>query len=327
MAKTPGLIAPMKSADVKGDLSLVRVPCLYSPKFDGFRASVQECPDESRGGYYPMVLSSNLKPIPNEFVQGLLGIEACNGFDGELVVGDPTDKPFKRTSSGVTSRSGEPDFKFYVFDYLRALHLPYEDRLHILSKLVKKLPKRLQGRVVLVAHERALTHEDLRVEEERAVACGYEGLMTRDPQGPHKEGYPTIKENWLCKVKRRPDAECRVLGCYEQTENTNAPTKNALGKTQRSSHKAGKVGKGTLGGFEVEGVNGPYAGKVWTMGTGNGLTDAERARLWDIWLRTPKKLIGTLRKYSYDPGGGPDAPRQPIDEGARDPSDMAKVQR
>ena len=53
------LIKPMLSGTVT-DPAALRYPVLVSPKLDGYRASVQ-------GG---VVLSRNLKPIPNAHVRG-----------------------------------------------------------------------------------------------------------------------------------------------------------------------------------------------------------------------------------------------------------------
>lgn len=117
------LVKPMKSADLEGDVTKVKFPCWGSPKLDGYRATVQECPDDqSVGGrvYWPVVLSNNLKPIRNRFIQKILSDDRLLGMDGELIVGDPADDPFNRTSSGVTRAEGEPDFKLYVFDTVKS---------------------------------------------------------------------------------------------------------------------------------------------------------------------------------------------------------------
>mgnify|MGYP005609938573 FL=1 len=53
---------------------------VISPKLDGIRAIV-------RGG---VVMSRNLKPIPNPVVQERF--KHLEGFDGELIVGDSTSK-------------------------------------------------------------------------------------------------------------------------------------------------------------------------------------------------------------------------------------------
>ena len=60
-------------------LSQVKYPVLGSCKLDGVRAVVRE----------GMLLSRSLKPIPNKFLQKQFSM--LEGFDGELILGDPDD--------------------------------------------------------------------------------------------------------------------------------------------------------------------------------------------------------------------------------------------
>jgi len=87
------------------DLEKLRLPLLGSPKLDGIRAIVID----------GVVVSRNLKPIPNRRIQAIFGKNFLNGLDGELIVGDPTAKDaFRQTSSGVMSIEGDPDAMFHV---------------------------------------------------------------------------------------------------------------------------------------------------------------------------------------------------------------------
>src|SRR5690606_34176502 len=82
----------------KADLDKIRFPVLASPKIDGVRAVVL-------GG---VVLSRNMKPIPNRHVQSLFGNKVFGDLDGELVVGKPNDPDvFRKTTSGVMSVEGD----------------------------------------------------------------------------------------------------------------------------------------------------------------------------------------------------------------------------
>jgi DNA ligase-1 len=104
----------------EADLSKVKYPCLVSPKLDGIRALVLD----------GKLVSRNLKPIPNAYVRETIEryADILEGFDGEPVVGSPTaENCFNMSSSGIMSREGEPDFKFYVFD--RVGEEPYHKRL------------------------------------------------------------------------------------------------------------------------------------------------------------------------------------------------------
>ena len=96
------MFKPMLSG--KAILSRLSYPCLVSPKLDGVRAIVIN----------GVVMSRNLKPIPNAYIQKILG--EFEYYDGELIVGDPTDPAcYRNTVSGVMSMDGEPKVKFWVF--------------------------------------------------------------------------------------------------------------------------------------------------------------------------------------------------------------------
>ena len=87
---------PMLACDY--DPAKLKYPCIASPKLDGVRGLVS-------GG---SVLSRSLKQIPNKFVQEMLGgYPPLDGFDGELIVGSPTDKNcyMRRSSRGTRPRA------------------------------------------------------------------------------------------------------------------------------------------------------------------------------------------------------------------------------
>ena len=77
--------------------------------------------------------------------------------------------------------------------------------------------------------------------EELKLCEGYEGIMLRDPFGRYKHGRSTLKEGGLAAIKRFVDAEARIVGTYEQMENTNEKQINELGRSSRSHAKAGKL--------------------------------------------------------------------------------------
>lgn len=125
---------PMLSATV-AEVAKLRFPLLASHKLDGIRALVRD----------GVVVSRNLKPIPNRHVQALFGRREYEGLDGELLVGDPTDpRAFLGTTSAVMSREGEPDVYFHVFDDCTTPAAPFRERY-------AHLQRRLGDRMVLVA--------------------------------------------------------------------------------------------------------------------------------------------------------------------------------
>ena len=288
------------------------LPKLGSPKYDGVRALII-------GG---VVLSRNFKPIPSARVQTLFGRRELNGFDGELIVGPPTSSTcYRDTMSGVMSVDANPrDVRLYVFDdFTRSVpyaeqQIPYSDRLQELAARLKNLK---HEHVSYVQHERVTSLGLMTALEERYLGEGYEGLMLRDPRSPYKHGRSTEREGYLLKVKRFEDGEAVVTGVEELMHNTNEVTKDALGRTARSSHQANLVGRGMLGAFLVRDLKTDVAFKI---GTGQGLTEDDRKRLWGN--DRGASLIATVRKYRFFPSGSKERPRFPVDLGARDPIDL-----
>lgn len=99
------LLKPMLAVDAKSD---IRFPVYASPKLDGIRALIVN----------GKVMSRSMKEIPNEFIQQELGkFPILDGLDGELIVGAANDyNAMQNTSSGVMTRSGKPEFTFYVLN-------------------------------------------------------------------------------------------------------------------------------------------------------------------------------------------------------------------
>ena len=174
------------------------------------------------------------------------------GLDGELIVGDPfAPDAFRKTTSLVMSDDKPLDwFKgeelvYHVFDKFgeqgfsdRMLKAASDtSRAGSIAKWVFQSPIR--------------TLEELDVYEAGLLALGAEGVMLRAFDGPYKQGRSTENEGYLVKVKRFEDSEAVILGSYEEMENTNEKQTNELGRSKRSTEKAGLVPKGTLGGLEV----------------------------------------------------------------------------
>ena len=274
------------------DVANLRFPVLVSPKLDGVRCLV-------RGGE---AVTRNLKPVPNAHVRRLLS--HVDNLDGELVVGEPfAAGVFNRTVSAVMRRDGEPEFKFFAFDR------PDDPRPFALRQLLSgEEVLRSSGAVRPVVHTWIEDEAALLEYESRALARGYEGVMIRDPNGPYKHGRSTLKEGALLKLKRFEDAEAVVIGFEELQHNGNAATTDALGHTERSTHKAGLTAGGTLGALVVQADGWP---EPFRIGTG---FDAA-ARL-DIWTRR-EALLGQRLKFKHQAIGAKDAPRFPVFLGGR----------
>lgn len=294
------------------DGSNLQYPLLASPKLDGVRAFVW-------GG---VVYSRKLKPIPNQYIQATLGCPELEGFDGELICGDPTaPDAFRTTSSAVMSIAVEPDeVTFHVFDVLNLEpSVEYSLRLYHLSKYLKgavgvrKSLAKLRVYVEPLAHTTIMDAEQLEVYEAEALQAGYEGVMLRSPSGPYKQGRSTAREGYLLKLKRFEDSEAEVLGFEQQMHNENTAETNELGRTKRSSKKAGLVGAGVLGALKVRDCK---TGVEFSVGS--GFKADERASLW----QQRKALVGKYIKYRFFPTGSKDKPRFPTYLGFRDPIDF-----
>lgn len=272
----------------------LRFPVLASPKLDGIRAYVKD----------GVVLSRQNKPIPNDHVQSLFS--KYEHFDGELIVGEPTDPMcYRNTMSGVMSEDGEPDVTFFVFDHLGDGSAPYRVRLGVINA------HRFEA-VSLLAQIYLESHDALKQYEAHCLSAGYEGVILRCPNAPYKQGRSTVREGYLLKVKTFRDFECKIVGFEERMHNTNEASISETGHTKRSSHKAGKVGRGDLGALVLEDPSGIR------FNCGTGFTDIERKKLWAI----RHSLIGKIVKVKAFPIGGYEAPRHPVFAGFRDRRDM-----
>lgn len=286
---------PMLASNLEADKYPLQFPVISSYKYDGIRCLIIN----------GKAVSRNFKPIPNEYVRNYLEANCVSGLDGELMV----PGGFRNVSSGIMSFGGEPDFEYHVFDYVVGrLTKPYINRLEDLNALV--LPDKVKIVPTVVVHNM----EALLVEEEAALAAGYEGLMTRNFLGGYKCGRASSKSGDLLKIKRFDDSEALIIGYEEQMENTNFADKDAFGRTKRSSCKDGMVPKGTLGAWLGRDL---YSGVEFSVGS--GMDDLTRQDYWD---RRDEMVGSAVFKYKYQ-GVTKDKPRFPIFQGLRPEGDRS----
>lgn len=282
------------------ELESLRYPLLGSVKLDGIRATVKD----------GVLLSRTMTPIPNADTQLRFAIPEFEGLDGELIVGPPNDQNCMQTTmSGVMTRDGEPNASWYIFDKWN-VERPYVQRARVAKELITVFNFEP---LKWLSQERIDSPDMLREYEEWAVSEGYEGVILRAPDGPYKQNRSTVKEGYMLKIKRFEDSEAEVLGCYELQHNDNEATIDVRGHTKRSTHKAGKVDAGVLGGFNVRDI---YTGVEFDLGT--GFTAEQRKNLWE----GRRYLTGKLVKYKHFPIGVVDKPRHPIYLGFRDRRDV-----
>ena len=283
---------------VAADFDKIVYPVYASPKLDGIRCSIVD----------GKALTRSLKAIPNLHISGALSRAALEGLDGELIVGEPTSKTvYTNTVSSVMRVSGQPAFTYYVFD-LHDAPSGFSGRRQAMLDILGKGAWGEFPQISLLEQNLLQNEADLLAYEIEKVAEGYEGIILRSPSAPYKYGRSTVNEGYLLKVKRFEDSECEIIGIEEEMYNGNAAETNELGRTKRSSHKAGKIGKGTMGALVVRDL---VSGIEFNIGT--GFTAEQRAAEW---------TIGSLHKYKFFPVGVKIAPRHPVYLGARSTLDL-----
>lgn len=283
------------------ELRALRWPKLLSPKVDGVRAL---CVRSATSGA-PVLVSRKLLPIPNRHVQRLYAREEYVGLDGELAVGNLTDKNLmQQTTSGVMSEDGEPDAKWMVFDRWD-LDAPY----------FKRAQSAKFASPYWLPHYPVYSYDEVMARESALLDLGYEGAILRDPKAPYKHGRSTLREEYLVKVKRFVDSEAIVTGFEELEHNLNEATINELGHTKRSSHQENKVGGDRLG--VLIGWDPKYNWEV----RASGFTYEQSVNLWAM----RQMLIDKIFVYKFFPIGIKDKPRHPgykNFKSFRDPRDM-----
>lgn len=293
---------PMLAATVD-DLADVKYPVYASPKLDGVRALV-------KGG---RLYSRTLKPVPNKYVNELFARSSFSGFDGELIYGSPTAKDVYRQTVSVTGSDDKAegrDVKFHVFDR-------WDVKGPLTARLKNDLDRvdwgQLDG-LVRVEQRLVKSAEELLQFETECLDAGYEGLILRSPDGLYKFGRSTVKQQGMMKLKRFVDSEFLLLRVVEEMHNANAAKKNALGRTERSSHQAGLVPTGRAGALEVRDLK---SGVEFSIGT--GLNDEDRAWFWKHRAALEGKFVGKYKSFLI---GVKDKPRFPVYLGPREKWDL-----
>lgn len=293
---------------VNAELDKIKFPVLATPKIDGIRCIVKDGRCTSR----------NMKDIPNRYVREtilmLLGNETIFGhpvmFDGEIIVGTT----FQNTSSSVMSFEGEPDFTYRIFDFVidNEFKMPYDMRMSMLAQWFEGMSRTSYFDCLfpVLVHN----NESLLTYKGNWIDLGYEGAMLRSRNGPYKFGRSTVKEGYLLKIKDFEDSEAEIIGFEEQLHNANEAKKDALGHTERSTHKENMIGKNTLGSLKVRDLKTKLEFSV-----GSGLSDDDREKIWN----NQYSYLGRIISYKFQPHGQKDLPRFPVFKGFRDPGDMS----
>lgn len=303
-------------------LDAVRFPCIVQPKIDGVRAL----------NLTGTLTGRSLKPFEGFGVTQMWSLPQFRYLDGEMTLGNKPNCT-ERLCSLTTGAMGRfkdvdemPDLHWWVFDCLADPSLPYGARYAQLESKMQELAD--YRRIHLVPRSVHVgTRELLDTLIGEFFEQGYEGAIIRNPDAPYKSGRATQKGQELWRVKSWADAEILVTGITEGQVNGNEAKKNALGRTERSSAKAGMVANaqvGSIQGVMLADFHCPISGKLLfekgldiTVGSGEmTVKEAER------YFRNPKEIVGHIVKFKHMTHGVKDLPRFPTYVSHRLPQDM-----
>lgn len=269
-----------------GELAGLTYPLLASPKLDGIRCLL-----------HPQLgcVTRSFKQIPNKHINQTLKKYSFSCLDGELVTynNDNSIRTFNEIQSDVMSQDGTPRFSFLVFDKFTAPERPFEERIRGASWFVEDFTCN-HPCMQMVPHELIRNCEELERYEQAMVDGGWEGVMTRKPDMPYKEGRSTPRQEGLLKIKRFEDDEGVIVGCTQLHDKDGGP-------------------KDTLGALIL-------GTKQWGhIGVGSGFTEQQRD---DIW-HSHHEYMGRHVTFKYQPSGVKNKPRFPTFLGFRDKRDMS----
>ena len=280
-------------------------PLYVSPKLDGVRCLHKD--------NYPVMRS--LRLIPNYYIRNMLTSSKLDGLDGELIVGNETDElVFNITTSAVSTAEGEPNFRYFIFDYWNDIDSkrPFCERYENLKQRYLTLKEEFPF-IEIIEHKLIHNLQELEAFEEDCLNKGYEGIIIRSVNGFYKYGRSSIKEGLFLRLKRFKDSEAEIIGFEELHRNGNEAKLDLLGYTERSTKKENLIPGNTLGSLIVRDVK---TGIVFNIGS--GLNDETRKLFW----ANRDSLTGKIIKYKYFPIGRKKKPRFPIYIGLRSKLDM-----
>lgn len=300
-------------------LDQVRFPCWVQPKIDGVRAL----------NLNGRLTGRSLDEFKGFGITEYFSQPEFQYLDGEMILGnDPTAELLCSQTTGAMGRfkgvDEMPDLHWYVFDYLREPEIAYHARYNQLRQQVILLG---DPRIHLVPVWECFDLSGLQEVINNFATAGYEGTIIRNPNAPYKPGRATKKMQELWRVKPWADAEILVTNIIEGSSNQNEAKKNSLGRTERSSAKAGLVPNGQVGsivGNLLREFHCPITGKLLLpkgleVTVGSGAMTIEQAKYY--W-ENQSEIIGHIVKFKFMAHGIKDQPRFPTYLSHRLPEDL-----
>lgn len=300
-------VKPQLAEDAQ--LDKVIFPCIAQPKIDGVRAL----------NLQGTLTGRSLDPFEGFDITEFFSRPKFMGLDGEMTLGNnPACR--NRLCSLTTGAMGRfkdvtemADLHWWVFDYVtpETYRLGYLKRYQLLDERVAKLS---HPRIKLVPLDVCESPAELKAVIARHADHGYEGTIIRNPSAAYKPGRATQKEQQLWRVKPWSDSEMLVTGITEGESNQNVAKKNTLGRTERSSAKAGKVPNGQVGSIQgtmLADFFDPITGELMfakglpiTIGSGK-MTVVDAA----YYFAHPEEIVGHIVKFKHMTHGVKDLPR------------------
>lgn len=299
------VIKPLLARDVNE--AKLKFPVVVSNKIDGSFAFVQN----------GKLLARSIKPHENKHVTQQYSNPDFEGLRGELIAGfNPVAEDLCRnTSSALRTITGEPETSLWCFDYVTPAtkDLGYEQRSTLLYLKVIELQAKGYDFIKFIPCEVVFTPQQYQMFKHISLEKGFEGCVVRDPLAKHKEGRSSAVKPELWRWKPWSSAEIRVTRLVEEQKNNNEAKKNELGYTERSTHQAGKEGKGTLGaivGTLVTPVLDCYGAVVTEVGTELTISTGclKSDDCWYYWTN-PSELLGKIVEFEYFSYGLKEKPR------------------
>lgn len=299
------------------------------PKIDGVRAL------NTTG----QLTGRSLDPFEGFGITDYFSKPDFTGFDGEMTLGDVPNDPDRlcARTSGAMGRIYEEgkkvlltqmaDLHWWIFDCLdeHTRKLPYAARWEAAERRVRLLQ---HPRLHIVPFEVVKDIDAAKAKISAFLDDNYEGAIFRNPNALPKEGRPSKKGQELWRVKPWQDDEMLVTGMTEGERNENEAKTNTLGRTERSSAKAGKVANGVVGNLKgtlLKDIRSSVTGKLLfpaglavTVGAGE-LTAQQRKHYFD----NPHEIVGHVVKFKHLAHGTLDLLRMGTYISHRLPADMS----
>jgi DNA ligase-1 len=313
-------IKPQLAEDAQ--LELLAFPCGVQPKIDGVRALNLD----------GTLTGRSLDPFKGYGITEYFSKGYFIGFDGEMILGSaPASQD--RLCSATTGAMGRfkgvtemADLHWWLFDLVceDTIRLGYNARYEALGNVVALLN---HERVHQVPMEICHNIEQVMAASAKFAEAGYEGTIIRNLRSAYKPGRST-QEGQLWRIKPWADAEVLVTGITEGQMNNNVAKTNTLGRTERSSAKAGMVPNGQVGsvqGTMLADFYDPITKKLLfakglPVTIGSGEMSVEEAT---AYFKNPKTIVGHIAKFKHMTHGVKDLPRFPTFVSLRLREDMS----